>query len=224
MSDNQVYPYEVINNNNNSNDNANYLKNQFNLTQDGIFIVRQTYTYQMNTIQYDNVNKYNGKINKQQNTHNSIIDRKQKLNNKNNKKINNQQNTNKCIIDRKQKPKNKNKKNKLQNNKKLIDIKPPKNNNCDYIITNMKPNTELVPIHKNIYTEYSDDIKKLFGRVEFHMKNDNFYSFYSYWTEILNKFNYIYTIYNGNNGTIDQYTMEMALKELHDKMTSLTKK
>ena len=79
-------------------------------------------------------------------------------------------------------------------------------------------------VHKDIYNEYHEDIHKLFGRVEFHMKNNNINAFHSYWTEILRKFNYIYNNYNGNNGIVDQYSMEKTFKELHDKMTSLTKK
>ena len=229
MSNNQLYPYEALNNNNNNdyeynnnNNNFNYLKNQLNLTQDGNYIVRHTYTYQRNvsstydnTTQNNKVKKYNNK-NKKQNKTNQHNTNQHNTNQHNT----NQHNTNNSNIKRKPKTKMKNK---PQNNHK-VDIKSPKNNNCNYIITNTKPNTEIVSIHKDIYNEYHEDIHKLFGRVEFHMKNDNFNSFSSYWTEILNKFNYIYNIYNGNKGIVGQYSMEKVFKELHDKMTLLTKK
>lgn len=209
MSNNQLYPYEALNSNYN---NDTYIENQLNLTQDSNYIVRHTYIYQRNVSNtYDNTNQ-NNKIkkynNKNKNQHNK------------NQHNTNQHNTNKSIIDKKQKNK---KKKKPQNNHKVC-IKAPKNNNCNYIITNTKPNTKIVSIHKDIYNEYHEDIHTLFNRVELHMKNDNINSFSLYWIEILNKFNYIYNIYNGNKGIVDQYSMEKTFKELHDKMTSLTKK
>jgi hypothetical protein len=219
MSNNQLYPYEALNNNynnNNNNNNNNYLKNQYNLIQGGNYIVSQTFTYQRkisrtydNTTQNNKVKKYNNKNKKQHNTkqHNT-----------------NQHNTNKHNINKSISDKQNNKKKKKPQNNHKVDIKSPKNNNCNYIITNTKPNTEIISIHKDIYNEYHEDIHKLFDRVEFHLKNDNINSVSSYWTEILNKFNYIYNIYNGNKGIVDQYSMEKTFKELHDKMTSLTKK
>ncbi len=201
MTNNQLYPYDIQNKNDDHN-NINYFKNQLNIIKDGTVIVRQTFTYQRKIISGSNNTKGNNKI-------------KQNCKNKIKQHATNQKSTN----DKKEK-----RKKKTTQNSYKVDIKSPKNNNCNYIITTTTPNTEIVSVHKDIYNEYHEDIHKLFGRVEFHMKNNNINAFHSYWTEILRKFNYIYNIYNGNNGIVDQYSMEKTFKELHDKMTSLTKK
>ena len=180
MSNNQLYPYDALNNN----DNLNAIKKHTKYSQNGNFVVRQTIMYS-NTIK-----SYNNKSNKNKN------------NNKNKNKNNN---------------KNKNKNNN-KNNYKVI-IKKPKNNSYNYLISNTVPNTEIISINKKIYNDNNQDIKKLFGRIEFHMQNDNIDSFHSYWTDVLDKFNNIYNTYNGNNCNVEQYVIESALKKLHDNLT-----
>jgi hypothetical protein len=220
MSNNQIYPYEALNNNDNNgnriiNGNVNYLNNQHNLIPYRSIIVRQTYTYETNLMtKYDNNKSNKNNLNINKNNLNS-----NKNNNNNNRNYNSNNNKHKHKKNAKKKSQNGN----FENNYK-VDIKSPKNNNCNYIITNTKEYTELISIHKDIYNEYHEDIHKLFGRVEFHMKKNNFKSFNSFWTEIWKQFRYIYNIYDGNDGNVSQHTMEKTFKDFQDKITILTKK
>jgi hypothetical protein len=202
MSNNQLYPYDNLNNRNNNHVSSipsdHYLVSQVVTTYEK----QQTYKTSFNTL---SKNSYHNN-NKQKNSYHNNNKQKNSYHN-NNKQKNSYHNNNK--------QKNK--------NNHEIEVKSPKNNGSNYLIVNTYPNTEIISIHKDIYNEYYEDINKLIGRIEYHMKKGNINSLKSFWTDILNKFNSIYNSYNTNNGRVNQHIMISTIKKIGDNLTYLIK-